>query len=55
MVPALSPAAVGLVLEEIRQFGDLVAILAFDVKIVVDLDEGPAGHGLHGAVASLGA
>jgi hypothetical protein len=55
MVPALSSAAVGLVLGDIRQFEDFVAILTFDVKIVVDLDEGPARHGLHGTVAPLGA
>jgi hypothetical protein len=40
------------VLRDIGQFDCFAAILAFDVKIVVDIEEGP-GHGLHCAIATL--
>jgi hypothetical protein len=43
------------VLVEVRELDDFGTGEASDVEVVVDLDEGLAGHELDAAVASLGA
>lgn len=55
IVPAFGYFALLFVLVEVRELDDLGTGEASDVEVVVDLDEGLAGHELDAAVASLGA
>lgn len=55
IVPAFGYLALLFVLVEVRELDDLGTGEASDVEVVVDLDEGLAGHELDAAVASLGA